>query len=146
MPDASAASIAPAPGAVGGRHILYLDDDESLVFLVTRLLERRGYRVSGYTDQHKALEAMRAGAASLDLVVTDYNMPGMSGLDVARAVRAIRADLPVAVASGFIDDTLRAQADEAGVRELVFKASAVEDLCDAFARLAQAGGEKSKPS
>ena len=142
-PDQSVATAAPS-NAAGGRHILYLDDDESLVFLVTRLLERRGFRVSGFTNQREALDALRADPASFDLVVTDYNMPGMSGLDVARAVRAIRADLAVAVASGFIDETLRAKADEAGVGELIFKASAVEDLCDAFARLAQACSEKSK--
>jgi two-component system, cell cycle sensor histidine kinase and response regulator CckA len=69
--------------------------------------------------------------------VTDYNMPGMSGLDVAGAVRMIRPDLPVAIASGFIDETLQTQAEGAGVRELIFKANAVEDLCEAFARLAQ---------
>jgi CheY-like chemotaxis protein len=126
----------------GGEHILYLDDDESLVFLVTRLLERRGFRVSGYTDQRDALAALRAGPDAFDLVVTDYNMPGMSGLDVARAVRTIRASLPVAIASGFIDETLQTQAAGAGVRELIFKANAVEELCEAFARLAQAVGAK----
>jgi CheY-like chemotaxis protein len=128
--------------ASGGRHILYLDDDESLVFLVQRLLERRGYRISGYTDQREALAALRAEPAAFDLVVTDYNMPGKSGLDVAREVRTIRADLPVAIASGFIDDTLQTQAKAVGVRELIFKANAVEDLCEAFARLAQAVGDK----
>ncbi len=65
-------------------------------------------------------------------------MPGMSGLNVAREARAIRADLPVAVASGFIDEVLRVQAQQVGVCEVIFKASAVEDFCDAFARLAQA--------
>ncbi|MCY7388238.1 MAG: PAS domain S-box protein, partial [Burkholderiales bacterium] len=124
--------------SVGGRHILYIDDDEALVFLVQRTLEGRGYRISGHTDQHEALAALRADPASFDLVVTDYNMPGMSGLDVAREMRAIRPDLPLAIASGFIDETLRAQADGAGVRELIFKANAVEDLCGAFARLADA--------
>ena len=128
--------------AGGGRHILYVDDDESLVFLVDRLLKRRGFRVSGFTDQRAALDALRADPALFDLVVTDYNMPGMSGLDVAREVRAIRADLPVAVASGFVDEALRAQADAAGVRELIFKADAAEDLCEAFARLARTVGER----
>ena len=77
-------------GPGGGQHVLYLDDDESLEFLVERLLKRRGVRVSGFTDQHAALEALPADPARFDLVVTDYNMPGMSGLDVAREVRAIR--------------------------------------------------------
>jgi len=73
-------------------------------------------------------------------VVSDYNMPGMSGLDVAREVRSIRAGLPVVIASGFIDETLRAEAAGAGVRELIFKADTAEDLCEAFARLAQTLG------
>jgi PAS domain S-box-containing protein len=141
-PDESAAAATATPDIGGGRHILYIDDDESLVFLVQRLLERRGYRVSGYTDQREALDVLRADAASFDMVVSDYNMPGMSGLDVAREVRAIRVDLPVAVTSGFIDEALRAQAEGAGVRELIFKANAMEDLCEAFARLAQTVGEK----
>ncbi len=143
-PDQSAVNIAPISAASGGQHILYVDDDESLVFLVQRLLERRGYRISGYTNQREALEVLRVDPAAFDLVVTDYNMPGMSGLDVAREVRVIRADLPVAVASGFIDETLRAQAEGAGVQELIFKANAVEDLCDAFVRLAQTVGQESK--
>jgi two-component system, cell cycle sensor histidine kinase and response regulator CckA len=134
---------AKAPiGAPCGQRILYLDDDESLVFLVQRLLQRRGFRIRGYTDQQEALADLRADPVAFDLVVTDYNMPGMSGLDVARAVRAIRPDLAVAIASGFIDETLQSQAEGAGVRELIFKANAVEDLCEAFARLAQAVGKK----
>ena len=142
--DESAAATAAPPDMSGGRHILYIDDDDSLVLLVQRLLERRGYRVSGYVDQGEALDALRADPAGFDLVVTDYNMPGMSGLDVARAVRTIRADLPVAVASGFIDEELRAQAGGVGVRELIFKADAVEDFCVVVQRLAQTVAEKSK--
>jgi hypothetical protein len=61
-------------------------------------------------------------------------------------VRAIRANLPVAIASGFIDETLQTQAAGAGVRELIFKANAVEELCEAFARLAQAIGEQAESS
>ena len=52
--------------------------------------------------------------------------------------------MAVAVASGFIDETLRAKAHETGVRELIFKANAVEELSEAFARLAQTVGEQAK--
>jgi PAS domain S-box-containing protein len=143
-PAVSAPTAAPARDS--DKHILYLDDDEALVRLVERLLERRGYRVSGYINQQEALAALRTDPASFDLVVTDYNMPGMSGLDVAREVRLIRTDLPVAVISGFIDEALRMNANAAGVQELILKADAMEDLCEAFARLAQTVGAKSKSS
>jgi CheY-like chemotaxis protein len=120
-----------------GGHILYIDDDESLVLMITRLMERRGYRVSGFSNQQAALSALRAAPTTFDVVITDYNMPGMSGLDVAREVHAIRNDLRVAVVSGFIDESLRAQAGAAGVQGLIFKAMSVEELCEEFARLAQ---------
>jgi PAS domain S-box-containing protein len=127
---------APAHGQ--GRRILYVDDDEAIVFLMTRLLERQGYRVSGYTDPQAALAAVRAEPQAFDLVVTDYNMPGLSGLEVARALQEIRADLPVALASGYITEELRAQAPAAGVLELVYKPNTVEELCEVVARLAKA--------
>lgn len=53
---------------------------------------------------------LRANPVVFELVVTDYNVPGISGLDVARAACEIPAGLPVVVASGLIDENLRAQA------------------------------------
>ena len=117
------------------RHILYLDDDDTLVFLVRRLLERRGYKVTAFTEQQQAIDALRADPQAFHLLMTDYNMPGMSGIDVARTVRDIRPDLPVAVASGYISDELQAEAQAAGVTEVVFKTDAVEAFCEIVARL-----------
>ncbi|MCX7143649.1 MAG: PAS domain S-box protein [Proteobacteria bacterium] len=156
-PVLSIAAPAPAPGravageagattvlpAVGER-VLYVDDDEAIVYLMTRLLERRGYRVSGYTDPREALAAVRADPDQFDLTVTDYNMPGMSGLEVVRALREIRADLPIVMASGYITEELRVEAHAAGVSELVFKPNTIDDLCDAVERHAQVQSGKKK--
>ncbi len=117
------------------RHILYLDDDDTLVFLVRRLLERRGYKVTGLTDQQQAIDAVRAQPHEFHLLMTDYNMPGMSGIDVARQVLALNPGLPVAVASGYISDELKAEALAAGVTEVVFKTDAVDAFCEVVARL-----------
>jgi len=125
-----------------GKHILYVDDDESIVFLMTRLLQRKGYRVSGYTDPGAAIAAVRDGPDQFDLAITDYNMPGMSGLDVARELRLIRPELQVALASGYITEELRAKAPAAGVIELVYKPNTADELCEVVARLA---GSLSKP-
>jgi len=119
----------PAP------HILYLDDDDTLVFLVRRLLQRRGYRVTAVSVQQQALAALREQPGEFALLLTDYNMPGMSGLEVAREALAIEPQLPVAVASGYITDELQAEARSAGVREVVFKTDAVEQFCEIVARL-----------
>jgi signal transduction histidine kinase/CheY-like chemotaxis protein len=116
-------------------HILYLDDDDTLVFLVRRLLERRGYRVTAFTSQTQAIDALRADPEGFQLLLTDFNMPGMSGLEVAKAALEINPHLPVAVASGYITDELQAEAKAAGVREVVFKTDAVEAFCEVVARL-----------
>ncbi|MEQ1773937.1 MAG: response regulator [Burkholderiales bacterium] len=126
---------APRPQGGGGKQILYVDDDEALVFLMTRLLERQGYRVCGYTEPEKALAAVRADPMRFDLVVTDYSMPGISGLAVVQELKKIRVDLPVAMASGYLTDDLRAKALAAGVCELIYKPNTVEELCEAVARL-----------
>lgn len=117
------------------RHILFLDDDDTLVFLVRRLLERRGYRVTAFSDPIQAIDSVRAHPEGFDLLLTDFNMPGMSGLDVAKAVLAINPALPVAVASGYITDELQSQARAAGVREVVFKTDAIDAFCEVVARL-----------
>lgn len=123
--------MTPAPS--GGR-VLFLDDDELMVYLVSRLLEQHGYRVSAFTDPAAAIEAVRAAPGDFGLVVSDLMMRGISGLDVARAVREIRAELPVVIASGYRSGDLACQAAEAGVREVIDKPHVVEDFIEALAR------------
>jgi PAS domain S-box-containing protein len=144
---ASVAVLAPEATPVQGRgkHVLYLDDEEAIIFLMKRLLERKGYRVSGYTEPQQALAAVRANPYEFDLAVTDYYMPGMSGLEVAQALRDIRPDLPVVMASGYINEDLRAKAPAVGIRELIYKPNTVEDLCDAIARFANAQNPEESP-
>ncbi|AOF87188.1 sensory box protein [Hydrogenophaga sp. RAC07] len=143
-----AASAPPAPmvqqlppkraAAPQGAHILYVDDDEMIAFLMKRLLQREGYRLTVFTHAGQALAAVRDHAEPFDLVITDYNMPGMSGLDFARAVKALRPDSPVAITSGYISEELRVQAPAAGVSELIYKPNTVEELFAAVDRLARA--------
>ena len=144
-PESVRAHDATAPALPGdGAHVLCIDDDQAIVFLMKRLLERMGYCVSVYTDQNEALAAARAEPGRFDLVVTDYNMPGMSGLEVARALREIRADLPIVLASGNITEELRIEAPGAGVSELISKPYTVKELCEAIDRQVQAQRKKRK--
>ena len=121
-----------------GPHILYLDDDELITFLMKRLLEKKHYRVSVFVDASEALSAFCRDPAQFDLVISDYNMPGMSGLDFARAVKARSKHTPVAITSGHLHDSLRAEAPAAGVNELIYKPDTVEELFAAVDRLATA--------
>ncbi len=137
QPAAAPSSPPPAPAPQGTRahHILYVDDDQALVFLVQRLLRRRGYEVSGYTDPHEAMAALQENPERYDLLVTDYNMPGYSGVEVLHAARAIRPQLPVALASGYVTAEIEQAALAAGARALIHKPNDVDELCATVDRL-----------
>ncbi|MCL4769929.1 MAG: response regulator, partial [Burkholderiaceae bacterium] len=120
------------------QHVMYVDDDQALVFLVERLLRRRGYRTSGYTDPLAALQALHAAPQDVHLLVTDYNMPGYSGVELLQAVREVRPDLPVALASGYVTAEIEQAALAAGARALIHKPNDVQELCDTVDRLIHA--------
>ena len=121
---------APAQPRGEGQHVLYVDDDEMMVVMVEGLLQRAGYRVTVCADAAGAIAALRAPTNGFDVVVTDYNMPRGSGLDVVRAARTIRPGLPVVISSGYLSDELRAAAAEAGVAHLLQKENTVDELGD----------------
>ena len=122
-----------------GKHVMYVDDDEALVFLVERVLTRKGFKVSSFTDPHLASDALRARPHDFDLLVTDYNMPGFCGVDLLRVARAVRPDLPVALASGYVTAEIEQRALEEGVGALIHKPNDVEEFCDIVQQLVHGG-------
>jgi len=102
--NAGAEAPAPAADAVAGRHILFVDDDEVITTLAAELLGRAGYRVSTFNDPRSALERLRRDPGDVDLLVTDLNMPELSGLELRQLARAIRPELPVIISSGNLPD------------------------------------------
>ena len=118
-----------APGRGNGQHLLYVDDDEAIVFMVVRMFRSYGYRVSGYESGPDALAAVRAQPADFDMAITDFNMPGMSGLDLARELVRIKPDLPVVIASGYVTDELQEKSKAAGVRLVIYKPNTIDELC-----------------
>ncbi|MEI6760856.1 MAG: ATP-binding protein [Betaproteobacteria bacterium] len=119
----------------GGQRVMYVDDDEALVFLVERALTRKGFAVSSFTDPRQAAIALRERPEAFDLLVTDYNMPGYCGVDLLREARQIRPDLPVALASGYVTAEIEQSAIAAGARALIHKPNDVDELCDTVQRL-----------
>jgi DNA-binding NtrC family response regulator len=118
-----------------GKRILYVDDDQALVFLVMRALTRKGFDVTIFTDPLEAQAALEDTSRKFDLLVTDYNMPGYSGLDLLRAARRIRPDLLVALASGYVTAEIEKSAMEAGARALIYKPNDISELCETVQRL-----------
>ena len=128
---------APETAQGQGQHVMYVDDDKALVFLVERALRRRGFKVTSFTQPALALNALRAQPHDYDLMVTDYNMPDLNGVDLLRQVQTIRADLPVALASGYVTREIEQSALAAGAQALIHKPNDVGELVDTVQRLLQ---------
>ncbi len=118
--------LGPARGS--GQHVLYVDDDEVMALMVQGLLQRLGYRVTVCPGAGEAIEVVTRDPEAIDLVVTDFNMPQHSGLDVVRALAGIRPSLPVVISSGYVSEELRANASALGVRAVMQKEHTLEEL------------------
>jgi CheY-like chemotaxis protein len=81
------------------KRILVVDDNELLCRLACDILRMEGYRAVPATDAAQALEAFER--EEFDLLVTDFRMPGMSGLELARAIRDRNPQFPVIVMTAY---------------------------------------------
>jgi nitrogen-specific signal transduction histidine kinase/ActR/RegA family two-component response regulator len=127
-------AAAPIPQGQGQR-ILYVDDEEPLVLLITRTLRRLGYNVDGFTDPLEALRALRQNPYHFHALVTDLSMPQMSGTELAREVLQMCPKMPVILTTGYIRPQDQELARRVGIRELILKPDTVEELGFALHRL-----------
>lgn len=125
---ASAAARSPSAVGGGGQRILLADDDEVVGLTTEALLQRAGYRVTRVGSGLAAIETVREDPRAHALVITDYNMPGLSGLAVAEQIRAIAPGLPVLITSGYVTEELLDQARALGVRGVLLKEHSLERL------------------
>ncbi|HVO67998.1 MAG TPA: PAS domain S-box protein [Syntrophales bacterium] len=105
----------------GDERILFIDDEKDLADLGKEMLQSIGYDVTTGTNSSEALETFRDKPHAFDLVITDMTMPGMTGLELARELRAIRPDVPIILSTGFSELINEKRVKELGVRELVMK-------------------------
>ena len=121
-----AAQAEPPPGH--GQRVLYIDDDEVMLLMVQSLLQRLGYEPTCMADARAAVALVERDPAGFDLVVTDFNMPKLSGVEVAERLAQCMPALPVVISSGFISEELRAAATRLRVRALLQKEHTIEEL------------------
>jgi PAS domain S-box-containing protein len=105
----------------GTERVLFVDDEEILVELWKGTLEWLGYEVTATTSSLEALELFEAHPDRFDLVVTDYTMPHMTGVDLAKEIMRIRADVPVILCTGYSERITEERAKEMGIRAFAMK-------------------------
>lgn len=104
-----------------GKHVLLVEDETNIIEAMRFLLTREGWRVDTHSDGTTAFDAIRA--ASPDLVVLDYMLPGRSGLDILTDLRAEPEyeNLPVLMLTAKGQQRDREQAEKAGVSRFMTK-------------------------
>jgi PAS domain S-box-containing protein len=117
-----------------GQKILFVDDEPSVAKIGARLLERLGYNAVAITDSVAARDRLVNNPHEFDLVITDYLMPRVTGLDLSKAAWAVRPDLPMILAVGFGGQLDAAKAKAHGFKEFVAKPFAIQTLSDAIVR------------
>ncbi|HPC46685.1 MAG TPA: response regulator, partial [Deltaproteobacteria bacterium] len=114
--------------AGNGQRILVVDDEPSILEIAASMLEQLGYRCITRASSTEAFELFRSDPACIDLVITDQTMPGMTGADLARAMLALRPDMPVILMTGFSEVMGRDEALSLGIREFIEKPFSMGDL------------------
>lgn len=118
----------------GKGHIMLVDDDAFLLRIQQRILHKQGYEVTGFKDPEEALTALQSNLRAFDLVLTDQTMPHMTGLALAKAIAAIRDDLPILLTTGYSELVSQETLDEAHIREVLMKPVKKDDLIAAMGR------------
>ena len=118
-----------------GEHVLLVDDEIQLASVGARRLERLGYRATAETDCLKAIETLRANPGQFDLVITDFSMPRLNGLAVAREMATIKPDLPVILVTGRAESVTDEDVAAAGVRCLLQKPVTLDQLGEVVHRV-----------
>ncbi len=103
----------------GEGRILFVEDDAGQRETVPRTLEKLGYRVTTVSDADEALVRLFDGSETYDLVITDYDMPRTSGLDLAKQIKKSLPQLPVIMVSGRNVDFCVQESDN--IRKFVIK-------------------------
>ncbi|MBI4791835.1 MAG: cache domain-containing protein [Deltaproteobacteria bacterium] len=123
----------------GTEHIVFVDDEEFIVDIAQQMLELLGYRVVGKTDSVEAFTYFQAHADEVDLMITDYTMPRMTGLDLAKKIRQIRPNLPILLCTGYNTGFSETEIKEAGINAFILKPVVRKELAAVVRRVLDGG-------
>jgi EAL domain-containing protein (putative c-di-GMP-specific phosphodiesterase class I)/CheY-like chemotaxis protein len=118
--------------------VLLADDEPDLVRVYSRVLAAAGFSVSAASDGAEAKRLV--GAMDFDAVVSDVNMPGLNGIDLLRAIRAIDLDLPVVLVTAAPTLDVAIRAVDLGALRFLVKPVEAEVLVDAVSRAVRMRG------
>jgi CheY-like chemotaxis protein len=109
-------------------HILVVDDEPMILEVMCTVLESQGYRVITNPSPREALDVFRSNPGEIDLIITDYLMPLMTGAEFARHLLRTRPDVPIILFTGYSEVMTEQRARDLGFRKFAMKPLGREDL------------------
>ncbi|MFW6284234.1 MAG: response regulator [Desulfosalsimonas sp.] len=106
--------------------ILLIDDDEGLIHFLSRFFQRKGYAVTACASGRQAIET--TGQQDFDLILLDYKMPELNGLDTLSEIRAIAVKTPVILMTAYGTTNLAIEAMKRGAYDYLVKPFEKKDL------------------
>jgi two-component system cell cycle sensor histidine kinase/response regulator CckA len=119
-------------------HILIVDDEKRIVQIGQEMLEHLGYRVTGHTSSMAALESVRLQPEIYDLVITDFTMPQMNGVELARELNLLRPGMPIILYTATSKVVSPENARKVGIKDYLMKPVTALELHQAIRRLLDA--------
>lgn len=118
-------------------NILVVDDEVMMLESIKIGMMGRGYGVVGFNNAQEALDLLSSEDHGIDLVVTDYLMPIINGMDLLLAVRQRHQTLPVLIMTAYADTSLVLEAFKNGCNGFVEKPFSREQLITEIDRIKQ---------
>lgn len=115
--------------------ILFVDDEKSLLELAGQMFNRFGITTDTFRSPIKALERFRMAPDVFDVVITDMDMPEMTGDHLAQEIRKIKADTPIILSTGYATEITEEAARAAGIDVLLPKPMGSAQMMAAVARV-----------
>jgi PAS domain S-box-containing protein len=119
---------------MGNEKILFIDDEDFLVDLAKRMLEKLGYQVVVKQSPMEALEMFKDQPDEFDLVISDMTMPGLTGVELAKQIIAIRSDIPFILCSGYNEHVSAEKIKGFGIKEFLMKPLEIKVLAKTIRR------------
>jgi len=119
----------------GRERILVVDDEEVLARMMDKNLTRLGYTVEACTGSEEALKVFQSDPEGFDLVITDMNMPRMTGMQLARNLLGIRPTLRIIICTGYSESLTLQAAKAVGIQDVLMKPLMMIDLAKTIRRV-----------
>lgn len=110
--------------------ILLVDDYAMMTDIMAGAIEKWGFQVIAANNGKEALKKFKENPKAFSIVLTDYNLPFLNGVDLGKEILSIRDDVSMILISGIDDDEIKDKAKEVGFKDFMLKPICMDHLSD----------------